>query len=78
MHRMKSLEIQVATIHDVKRPGFRHQNVRTLTSCCLPSEMWMKVGMLPRKSSSVLHLDRRLGRAKRSPREGGDAPTGTG
>lgn len=38
----------------------------TLTSCVFPSEMWMNVGMLPRVEQRV-HLDHRLGRAKRCP-----------
>src|SRR5207249_8977028 len=35
-----------------------------LTSCILPSLMWMKVGILPRRSSSVCSLTAALGERK--------------
>jgi len=34
---------------------------RTLTSCSLPSEMWIKVGMLPFWLSETVPTERRIG-----------------
>src|SRR3954454_16447368 len=53
----------------LKAPASMSSRSNTLTSCILPSEMWMKVGIAPRRSSSVCNFTCRLGRAERGPRE---------
>src|SRR5208283_3421957 len=39
-----------------KAPASISSKSSTLTSCILPSEMWMKVGIAPRRSSSVCNF----------------------
>jgi len=58
VQREQALEVHVATIHDVEgAAGSGISRSRTLTSCSLPSEMWIKVG----KIEQALELDRRFG-----------------
>ena len=53
---VQALEIEIAPVHDVEGAGSGNNSSSTLTSCSFPSEMWMKVGMLPRRSISVCSL----------------------
>jgi len=56
IERIEPLEVQVTPIHDVEGAASISSRSSTLTSCILPSEMWMKVGIDPRRSSSVCNL----------------------
>ena len=54
MQPMEPREIDVSTVHDMRRaPGSGGSRSRAFTSCSLPSEMWIKLGILPRRSSRV-------------------------
>ena len=67
MHRMKSLEVQVATIHDVDRPGFRHQNVEHIDVVQLAVGNVDKGRDVAAQVEQRMHLHRRLGCAERGP-----------
>src|SRR6201987_4961971 len=50
-------------------PGSGISRSRTLTSCNFPSEMCRKLGIAPRRSSSVCIFTAALGGTERGPRE---------
>lgn len=54
MESVETLGVHVVPIRAVKRTGFLKDRVpRIFTSCSSPSETSMKVGIEPRRSSSV-------------------------
>ena len=54
VQHIKAGKVDVATIHDVDGSGFRQEHIEGMNVVQgLPSEMWIKLGMLPRRSSSV-------------------------
>src|SRR5712672_701442 len=56
MQPMEAGEIDVAAIHDVDGARFREQQVESVDVVQLAVRTWMKLGMLPCKSSSVCIL----------------------
>jgi hypothetical protein len=56
MQAIQASEVDMAPIHDMIAPASGVSKSSACTSCNLPSETWMKLGMLPRKSSSVCIL----------------------
>lgn len=50
---VETLEIDVAAVHDVEGARLDRQQVEAITSCIFLCDMWIKQGMLPRRSSSV-------------------------
>ena len=56
IERIELFEVQVTPIHDVEGAASISSRSSTLTSCILPSEMWMKVGIDPRRWSGVCNF----------------------
>src|SRR3954471_5783126 len=56
MDHMESPEIDVAAIHDVNRPSFQNDQIQRKGITHFPLETWIKLGIGPRRSSSVCIL----------------------
>src|SRR5580692_5269577 len=56
MDHIKSLEINITAIHDVDGAGLGCDQIEGQGITHLPSEIWIKLGIGPRRSSSVCIL----------------------
>ena len=75
VQHIKAGKVDVATIHDVDGSGFRQEHIEGMNVVQLAiRRSWIKLGMLPRRSSSVCIFTARLGGAASAPTE---RPTGT-
>ena len=66
---VQPLEVQIAAIHDVDRSGFRHQHIEHIDIVQLAVGDVDEAGNIATQVEQRMHLDRRLGRAKRCPRK---------
>ena len=63
MHHVKTIEVQVATIRDVNRSSFRHQNVEHIDVVQLAVGNVNEGLNVAARVEQRVHLDRCLGRA---------------
>ena len=66
---MQPVEVEVATIHDVKRPGLGNDLIENIHIVQLAIADVDEAGNIAAQVEQCMQLDRRFGRTKRNPRK---------